>query len=191
MISHNIMTTNSLTGEVKIMDYVVTIAPVDRWDIQYQAASKHFFIKLDVLEARKINKKLGKGKRTIMMTRCMGQDNFKTAARVGCAQSVIVRTYQKWSKTKKLVNLSKVHGWPRLTDERGKHSLAHVNPSNGGANTFQQKVIRTRGELHQFAYGAADWTGSPFGPCSQPNMLKMDMLTSELDHGAMEVDNVV
>ncbi|KAK3521036.1 hypothetical protein QTP86_025032 [Hemibagrus guttatus] len=72
-----------------------------------RAASEHFVLKVDVLEAGKMDKckdlsEFDKGK--IVMARPLDQSISKTAALVGCSWSAVVSTYQKWSKEGTVVN---------------------------------------------------------------------------------------
>ncbi|KAI5626389.1 matrix metalloproteinase-28 isoform X1, partial [Silurus asotus] len=90
------------------------------WDI-YKAASEHFVLKADVLEAGGIvkHKDLGEfDKGQFVTSRRLGQSISKTAALVGCSQSAVVSIYQKWSKEVTVVNRQQVMG--------GRGSLMHV-----------------------------------------------------------------
>ncbi|ROL49918.1 Calsyntenin-2 [Anabarilius grahami] len=65
----------------------------------YLAASEHFVLKVDVLEAGKMGKRkvlseFDKGQ--IVMARRLIQSISKTAALVGCSRSAVVSIYQKW-----------------------------------------------------------------------------------------------
>nr|XP_055063695.1 fibroblast growth factor receptor 1-A-like isoform X2 [Misgurnus anguillicaudatus] len=54
----------------------------------------------------------------IVMARRLGQSISKTAALVGCSQSAVVSTYQKWSKEGKEVEKQQGHGRPRPNDKK-------------------------------------------------------------------------
>ncbi|KAM8882716.1 uncharacterized protein ACB058_002375 isoform 3-T6 [Synchiropus picturatus] len=60
----------------------------------------------------------------IVMARRLGQSISNTAALVGCSRSVVVSTYQKWSKEGNPVNRRQGHGRPRLSDSRRERRLA-------------------------------------------------------------------
>lgn len=72
----------------------------------YWAGSEHLALKVYVLEAGKMGKfkdlsKFAKGR--IVMARQLDQSISKIAALVGCYWSLVVITYQKWSKEGTLV----------------------------------------------------------------------------------------
>ncbi|KAK3526020.1 hypothetical protein QTP70_012785 [Hemibagrus guttatus] len=90
----------------------------------FKAASEHFVLKVDVLEAGKMDKRkdlseFDEGDQ-IVMARPLDQNISKTAALVGCSWSAVVSIYQKWSKEGTVVKRRQGHGRPRLTDARGE-----------------------------------------------------------------------
>ncbi|KAK3565242.1 hypothetical protein QTP86_001495 [Hemibagrus guttatus] len=66
----------------------------------YSAASEHFVLKVDVLEAGKMDKRKDLSefdkKGQIVMARPLDQSISKTAALVGCSRSAVVSIYQKY-----------------------------------------------------------------------------------------------
>ena len=99
----------------------------------YKAASEHFVLKVDVLEAGKMGKRkdlseFDKGQ--IVMARRLGQSISKTAALVGCSRSAVVSIYQKWSKEGTVVNRRQGHG-------RTQQRLTCVVRSNRRATVAQ------------------------------------------------------
>ena len=110
-----------MTGEVNNMDYLFTMAPGSGGGYIRQLVNILNF----EMGQRKDVSDFDEGQ--IVLARRSGQSISSTAALVGCSQSAVVRTYQKWSKEGEPLNRwqgqtrgSLMHvgseGWPVLSD---------------------------------------------------------------------------
>lgn len=115
----SVITLWPLTGKVNT-DYLFIVALVSGWDI----LDEHLVLKVYMWEAGK-NGLVWGFERVRQGQTCDGQIT-ESERSVGCSQSAVDSTYQKWSKKGGVVNQRQGCGRPRFTDACGEWRPARV-----------------------------------------------------------------